>query len=157
MDRRGCRTGWKRSCRACGAARIVGLVYDHDPDDVALLGWEEFIARQWEAIFTGYRSWTGLRRMGRRWADLLEAGLSCSHDLADRLVQDEIINSPDRNFEAVFDADAVLAGMFDILGAIRDDLEELDRSGELGPDQVARLLEQHAQLAAAVGAPDEPR
>jgi len=47
-------------------------VYDHDPEDVAALGWEEFIARQWESIFAGYRSKTGLRKVGRRWSDLLE-------------------------------------------------------------------------------------
>ena len=38
-------------------------MYDHDPEEVESLGWEEFIARQWESIFTGYRSWTGLRTM----------------------------------------------------------------------------------------------
>jgi hypothetical protein len=41
-------------------------MYDHDPADVADLGWDEFIARQWEWIFTGYRSATGLRRICRR-------------------------------------------------------------------------------------------
>jgi hypothetical protein len=28
--------------------RTVGSVYDHDPEEVEVLGWEEFIARQWE-------------------------------------------------------------------------------------------------------------
>jgi hypothetical protein len=28
--------------------RSLAPVYDHDPEDVAALGWEEFIARQWE-------------------------------------------------------------------------------------------------------------
>jgi MFS family permease len=50
-------------------------VYDHDPDDVAVLGWEEFTLQQWESIFFGYRSWAGLRTLGRRWSDLIEAGL----------------------------------------------------------------------------------
>jgi hypothetical protein len=49
-------------------------VYDHDPEEVETLGWQEFIARQWESIFAGYRSPTGLRRMGRRWSDLIEIG-----------------------------------------------------------------------------------
>ena len=53
-------------------------MYDHDPDEVTQLGWEEFILRQWELIFTGYRTWTGLRTQGRRWTDLIEAGLGCS-------------------------------------------------------------------------------
>jgi hypothetical protein len=62
-------------------------VYDHDPDEVRRLGWDEFIARQWESIFVGYRSSTGLRRTCRRWSDLLEAGLGCSQDTADLLVR----------------------------------------------------------------------
>jgi hypothetical protein len=33
------------------------LVYDHDPDDVAVLGWEAFALRLWESVFVGYRSW----------------------------------------------------------------------------------------------------
>src|SRR5262249_45709434 len=36
------------------AAHRLADVYDHDPEDVAALGWEEFIARQWESIFAGY-------------------------------------------------------------------------------------------------------
>jgi hypothetical protein len=52
-------------------------VYDHDPDDVAVLGWEDFIVQLWESIFFGYRSWTGLRTLGRRWSDLIEVGLDC--------------------------------------------------------------------------------
>jgi hypothetical protein len=125
-------------------------VYDHDPADVALLGWEEFIARQWASIFSGYQSWTGLRRIGRRWADLIEVGLGCSQELADRLVEEEIINGPDRNLGPA-DADAVLSGMFSVLAAIRDDLAELGDAGELGPDLVARLLDQHSRLARAIG------
>ena len=58
-------------------------MYDHDPDDIAILGWEEFILRQWELIFTGYRTWTGLRTQGRRWTDLIEAGLGCSQEVAE--------------------------------------------------------------------------
>ena len=48
-------------------------MYDHDPDEVAPLDWEEFVLRQWESIFVGYRTWTGLRTQGRRWTDLIEA------------------------------------------------------------------------------------
>ena len=50
-----------------GALPYREFVYDHDPSEVEVLRWEEFIARQWESIFAGYRSWVGLRRMGRRW------------------------------------------------------------------------------------------
>jgi hypothetical protein len=140
-----------------GAHPIVSLVYDHDGDDVARLGWDEFILRQWESIFTGYRSWAGLRLMGRRWADLLEAGLGCSQDLADRLVHDQIIYGPDRDLGRN-DPTSVLSRMFGTLAAISDELDELGRAGDLVPGEVARLVSQHARLSAAVGAPgDRPR
>jgi hypothetical protein len=132
----------------------LSLVYDHDPDDVARLGWDEFVIRQWESIFLGYRSWTGLRQMGRRWADLIEAGLDCSQELADRLVHDEIINGPDWDL-GPDDPGSVLSRMYGVLAAIREDLAELARYGELAPGELAGLLEQHAQLAAAIGAPEE--
>ncbi len=127
-------------------------MYDHDSDDVARMGWDEFILRQWESIFTGYRSWAGLRVMGRRWADLLEAGLECSQDLADRLVHDQIIYGPDWQLGPT-DAASVLSRMFAALTAIGDHLDELGRSGDLMPGEATRLLDQHAQLAIAVGAP----
>ena len=117
-------------------------MYDHDPEEVESLGWEEFIARQWESIFTGYRSWTGLRRMGRRWSDLIEAGLGCSQDLADQLVRAEVIDRPDRDLEGTADARAVVAKMADVVVDMRADLAGLGRDPELS----ARLLEQHARL-----------
>ena len=107
------------------------------------LGWEEFIARQWESIFTGYRSWTGLRRMGRRWSDLIEAGLGCSQDLADQLVRTEVIDRPDRDLEGATDAQAVVAKMADVVADVRVDLADLGRQD---PELSARLLEQHARL-----------
>jgi len=118
-------------------------VYDHDPEELESLGWEEFIARQWESIFTGYRSWTGLRRMGRRWSDLIEAGLGCSQDLADQLVRAEVIDRPDRDLEGTADAQVVVAKMADVVADMRADLADL---GEQDPELSARLLEQHSQL-----------
>lgn len=50
-------------------------MYDHEPEDVNVLGWDEFMARQWESIFAGYRGAAGLRKMCRRWSDLIEIGL----------------------------------------------------------------------------------
>jgi hypothetical protein len=129
-------------------------VYDHDPGDVDRLGWEEFVLRQWESIFTGYRSWVAVRQMGRRWADLIEGGLGCSQDLADRLVRDQIINGPDWQLGAS-DANAVLTGMAGVLNAVRDDLAELGRSGNLSPDAVASMLDRHALLTATVSVIDE--
>jgi hypothetical protein len=118
-------------------------VYDHDPEEVESLGWEEFIARQWESIFTGYRSWTGLRRMGRRWSDLIEVGLGCSQDLADQLVRTEVIDRPDRDLEGAADAQAVVTKMADVVADVRADLADLGRQD---PELSARLLEQHARL-----------
>jgi hypothetical protein len=122
-------------------------VYDHDPEEVESLGWEEFIARQWESIFTGYRSWTGLRRMGRRWGDLLEAGLGCSQDLADQLVRAQVVDRPDRDLEGTADAHAVVVKMMGVVADVRGDLADL---GGLNPELSARLLDQHARLTSFI-------
>jgi hypothetical protein len=128
------------------AASGLAHVYDHDPEDVAALGWEEFIARQWESIFAGYRSKTGLRKLGRRWGDLLEAGLGCSQDVADLLVREEIIDRPDRDLEGTTDADALVAGMLAVLADVRADLPEVTDA----PDDAAGLLDAHARLLSFV-------
>jgi hypothetical protein len=124
-------------------------VYDHDLEEVESLGWEEFILRQWESIFTGYRSWAGLRTMGRRWSDLIEAGLGCSQDVADKLVRAEVIDRPDRDLEGSADAQAVVSGMAGVLTDIRADLAEMR---EVDPELSATLLERHAQLLAFIHA-----
>jgi len=109
------------------------------------LGWEEFIARQWESIFAGYRARAGLRRICRRWSDLLEAGLGCSQELADLLVRREIIDRADRDLEGLTDAGALVAGMADLVADVRVDLEELE---PLQPGPAASLLAAHARLLA---------
>jgi hypothetical protein len=125
-------------------------VYDHDPEEVEDLGWEKFITRQWESIFIGYsRRWTGLRTMARRWSDLIEIGLGCSQDMADLLVQAQIINAPDRGLESARDAGAVVAGMIGVLADVRTELIELagfDQFGQFGREDVTVLLDQHARL-----------
>ena len=121
-------------------------MYDHDPEDVAALGWEEFIARQWESIFAGYRSKTGLRKLGRRWSDLLEAGLGCSQDVADLLVREEIIDRPDRDLEGITDAHALVTGMLAVLADVGADLPEVTGA----PDDAADLLEAPARLLSFV-------
>jgi hypothetical protein len=128
-------------------ATYCGPVYDHDPEEVESLGWEEFIARQWESIFTGYRSWTGLRKMGRRWSDLIEVGLGCSQDLADLLVRAEVIDRPDRDLEGAADAWAVVSGMAGVLADVGADLAEMS---DLEPELSGRLLGQHALLMSFV-------
>ena len=120
----------------------MGRVYDHDLQEVEELGWEEFIARQWDSIFVGYRSWSGMRTMARRWSDLIEAGLGCSQEIADQLVQAEIINGPDRGLEGA-DAAAVVSGMVAVLADVRTDLAEI---GALDPESAAKLLDQRDKL-----------
>jgi hypothetical protein len=127
----------------------VGLVYDHDPEEVDVLGWEEFVARQWESIFAGYRSTAGLRKQCRRWSDLIEIGLGCSQEVADLLVRAEIIERADRDLEGAADAQAVVSGMADVLADLRTDLLEMV---ELGPELSATLLGQHARLLGFIGA-----
>jgi hypothetical protein len=120
-------------------------VYDHDPEDVMALGWEEFIAQQWESIFAGYRTRAGLRRICRRWSDLLEVGLGCSQELADLLVRREIIDRADRDLEGLTDAGALVAGMAGLVADVRADLQEL---AGVEPGPAAVLLEAHARLLA---------
>jgi len=127
------------------AGRSLALVYDHDPEEVAALGWEEFIAQQWESIFIGYRSSAGLRRICRRWSDLLEVGLSCPQDVADQLVRNEILDRADRDLENFTDAGDLVAGMAAVLADMRTDLLEL--AGV--PDG---LLDSHARLIGFVRA-----
>ncbi len=117
-------------------------MYDHDLEEVETLGWEEFIARQWDSIFVGYRSWSGMRTTARRWSDLIEAGLGCSQELADQLVQAEIIGGPDRGLEGA-GAAAVVSGMVTVVADLRTDLAEMSA---LDPAAAAKLLDQHARL-----------
>jgi hypothetical protein len=122
-------------------------VYDHDADEVTLLGWDEFIARQWESIFIGYRSATGLRKMCRRWSDLIEAGLGCSQEVADLLVRAQILDRADRDLEGLTRATELVAGMAEVIADIRFDLLEM---AEIRPEQLAGLLERHQQLHALI-------
>src|SRR5215470_12668324 len=113
-------------------------MYDHDLEEVVALGWEEFIARQWESIFAGYRTRAGLRRICRRWSDLLETGLGCSQELADLLVRREIIDRADRDLEGLTDAGALVAAMAELVADVRADLQDL---AAVQPDPAASLLE----------------
>jgi len=129
-------------------------VYDHDPDEVTELGWEEFILRQWELIFTGYRTWTGLRTQGRRWTDLVEAGLGCSQEIAEQLVNATVIGGPDRNLEGIRDPAAVVSGMTAALAdmpAALADTQLADTQG-LAPAAIGELLSQHARLLSFIEA-----
>ncbi len=124
-------------------------MYDHDPDDVAVLGWEEFILRQWESLFIGYRSWAGLRTLGRRWSDLIEAGLGCSQEVADGLVNAAVINGPDRHLEGAADAVATVSAMTGVLADLPAALTDM---ADLEPGVIATLLKQHARLLSFIHA-----
>ena len=107
-------------------------MYDHDQDELTDLGWDEFIRRQWDALYAAYRTGRGRRTLCRGWADLLEAGLGCSQELADFLVRAEILDRADRDLEGTADPRALVAGMSQVVADIRVDLLELDPD-ELGP------------------------
>ncbi len=124
-------------------------MYDHDPDELADLGWAEFLRRQWDAVYTAYRTGRGRRTLCRGWADLLEAGLDCAQELADVLVRAEILDRADRDLEGVADPRALVAGMSQVIADVRIDLLEL------GPEELGRplpgLLDRHAALQDFLG------
>jgi hypothetical protein len=122
-------------------------VYDHDPDDVSLLGWEEFLARQWETIFAGYRRPSGLRKTCRRWSDLIEAGLRCPQDIADALVRAAIVDRADRDLEGTVRAADLIPAMAEVVAGLEQDIAGLDW---IGPQQREVLLERHRLFQAAI-------
>jgi hypothetical protein len=125
------------------------LVYDHDPEEVELLGWEEFIARQWESIFIGYRSWVARRSMARRWSDLFEVGLGCPEEIASWLARVEIMDRADHDLEGAANAEALVSGMIGVVADVRADLAAM---GDLEPDLPGTILDQHTRLLSFVRA-----
>lgn len=122
-------------------------MYDHDREDIDALGWEEFILRQWESIFLGYRSTAAVRTVGRRWCDLIEAGIGCSQDVADELVRDQIVEREDRHLAGARNSTALLEEMTKVLEGLADALVQMPR---IPPDQLADLLRQHERLVRVV-------
>ena len=122
-------------------------MYDHDPGEVAELGWAEFISRQWDDIFTAYRTGRGRRLLCRRWADLFEAGLDCSPRLADELVRAEVLDRADRDLEGTRNPGALVAGMARLVEDVRRNLIELAELGEASAER-SGLLDRHAELVA---------
>lgn len=122
-------------------------MYDHDREDIDVLGWEEFILRQWESIFLGYRHITGVRVVGRRWCDLIEAGIGCSQDIADELVRNEIIEREDRTLASARNSTALLDEMTEVLEGLA---EALTRMSQIPADELADLLKRHALLVRVV-------
>jgi hypothetical protein len=125
-------------------------VYDHDLGELEDLGWDEFVRRQWDAVYTAYRTMRGRRTLCRGWADLLEAGLDCSQTLADLLVRTEILDRADRDLEGTVDPRALVIGMTEVIADVRVDLLEFGleepSSRELGAAQLSGLLDRQAAL-----------
>jgi hypothetical protein len=118
-------------------------VYDHDREDIDVLGWEEFLLRQWESIFLGYRSTAAVRTVGRRWCDLIEVGLGCSQEIADELVRTEIVERADRDLTGAASATELIAEMTRVLNALPGALGQMP---DVPPDRLAEMLEQHSKL-----------
>lgn len=118
-------------------------MYDDDLADIDEIGWDRFIYGAWEAIFLGYRSFGGIRSIGRRWSDLLQAGLGCPEETADILVRDQVIVPQDRDLMAIKDPERLMAAMADVLADIGSELAELDGIGPAGRE---RLVAAHAAL-----------
>jgi hypothetical protein len=122
-------------------------MYDHDREDIDVLGWEEFILRQWESVFLGYRSSAAIRTLGRRWVDLIEAGIGCSQGIADELVRTEIVEREDRTMAGARNSAALLEEMTEVLEGLAG---ALIRMPQIPADQLAELLKQHARLIRVV-------
>jgi hypothetical protein len=117
-------------------------VYDNDLEDIDEVGWDRFVAGIWESIFVGYRT-SGIRTIGRRWSDLLQAGLGCSQELADLLVRNQVLLRMDRDLIAVRDPEELVTEMHQIVADVGADLAELT---ELRPADRAGLLAAHTRL-----------
>jgi hypothetical protein len=117
-------------------------VYYADTADIDELGWDRFVTGAFEAIFVGYRSTAGIRTICRRWSDLLQAGLTCSEEVADELVRAQVMLRQDRDLMAIRDAERLLVAMDEVLADIGADLADLDVS----PADRAHLLTAHREL-----------
>lgn len=126
-------------------------MYDHDQEDIDVLGWEEFILRQWESIFLGYRGTAAVRTVGRRWCDLIEVGIGCSQDIADELVRDQIVERADWHLADAASSTALVDEMTDVLEGLAGALSRMPR---IPPDQLAEMLEQHARLVRVITGAD---
>lgn len=118
-------------------------MYDHEPLDLTELGWDRFVTDVWQSIFVGYRGFTGIRTLCRRWSDLLQGGLGCSPDLADALVRGEVMDVEVRTKLDSKDPMTLLAGMDEVLGDMRADLAEFS---DVAPDERVRLITEMDRL-----------
>lgn len=120
-------------------------MYDSDLADLEEVGWDRFVSDAWTNIFTGYRALTGIRALGRRWSDLLQAGLGCPPEVADELVRAEVVLRQDRDLMSIRDADQLLTAMDEVLADMGADLAEL---ADIPPADRDRWLASHHDLRA---------
>jgi hypothetical protein len=118
-------------------------MYENDPADLAEIGWEKFVTSIWESIFVGYQTGRGVRTLGRRWSDLLQAGMGCSQELADELVRLEIVQREDRVTLRRRDPLEMLDAMDGILADMGEDLAEVE---DVRPRERAQLVAGLARL-----------
>ncbi len=118
-------------------------MYENDPADLAEIGWEKFVTGIWESIFVGYQTGRGVRTLGRRWSDLLQAGTGCSEELADELVRLEIVQREDRVTLRRRNPLELLDAMDSILADMGEDLAEAE---DVRPSERAQLVAGLARL-----------
>jgi hypothetical protein len=122
-------------------------MYDYSQSDLDELGWDKFVTYAWQSIFVGYRRFTTIRTLGRRWSDLLQGGIGCTEELADELVRLEIIMYEGRAALPSKDPIFVLNAMDDVLAAMGADLAAVEW---IRPGDRDQLLARHARLRAFV-------
>jgi hypothetical protein len=118
-------------------------VYYSDLEDIEEIGWDRFVCDAWEAIFVAYRSTAGIRSIGRRWSDLLQAGLGCSAETADLLLRDQVVVRQDRDLMIIKDPQRLLVAMDQVLADIGTDIPELPG---IMPSDRDRLAAAHREL-----------
>jgi hypothetical protein len=118
-------------------------VYYGDATDVDELGWDRYVTSAWESIFVDYRGKAGIRSIGRRWSDLLQAGMGCSQEVADELVRRQVVIRQDRDLMSIRDPEQLLAAMDEVLAEMGADLAELS---EARPAEWAALIAAHRAL-----------
>jgi hypothetical protein len=122
-------------------------MYGYSETDLAELGWDRFVTDAWQSIFVGYRKFTTIRTLARRWSDLLQGGIGCTEELADELVRLEIMMYEGRAALPSKDPMFVLNAMDEVLADMGRDLAEVEW---VKPDARDQLLDRLTRLRAFV-------
>jgi hypothetical protein len=122
-------------------------MYGYSEGDLEELGWDRFVTDAWQSIFVGYRRFTTIRTLARRWSDLLQGGIGCTEELADELVRIEIMMYESRAALPSRDPMFVLDAMDDVLADMGADLAAVEW---IRPDDREQLVARLARLRAFV-------